>query len=206
MRDLQTQVGKLLEDYEGITHERYAAGLASFRAWYRQSYADEPDAAVPTDDEVRDYRVYLTGVKGYKAATVNAYLVPIRAHVRARGRTLKVKGVKQMQTPVETLDARDLGRLINAVDGPHWSDKRDVALINVMARAGLRGQRGARAQGRRRRAGVAFWEAVGARGQGAEVKNVSAIFRSQRYAEGLPPGAAQGGRRSAIPQPNLSLA
>ena len=40
---------------------------------------------------------------------------------------------------METLDARDLGRLINAVDGPQWSGKRrDVALINVMARAGLR--------------------------------------------------------------------
>ena len=37
---------------------------------------------------------------------------------------------------METLEARDLGRLINAVDDPHWSDKRDVALINVMARAG----------------------------------------------------------------------
>ena len=72
-----------------------------------------------TDDEVRDYRVYLTGIKGYKAATVNAYLAPIRALVRVQGRTLKVKGVKQVQGPVETLDARDLGRLINAVDGPH---------------------------------------------------------------------------------------
>jgi len=138
MCDWQTQVDKLLEDYEGITHERYAAGLASFRAWYLQSYSDEPDAALLTDDEVRDYRVYLTGVKGYKAATVNAYLAPIRALVRAQGRTLKVKGVKQVQGPVETLDARDLGRLINAVDGPQWSAKRDVALINVMARAGLR--------------------------------------------------------------------
>jgi len=43
-----------------------------------------------------------------------------------------------MQGAVETLDARDLGRLINAADGSHWSDKRDVALINVMERAGLR--------------------------------------------------------------------
>jgi site-specific recombinase XerD len=138
MSDWQTQVDKLLEDYEGITRERYAAGLAAFRAWYLQSYADEPDAALLTDDEVRDYRVYLTGVKGYKSATVNAYLAPIRALVRAQGRTLKVKGVKQVQAPVETLDARDLGRLINAVDGPQWSDRRDVALINVMARTGLR--------------------------------------------------------------------
>jgi len=138
MSDWQTQVDKLLEDYEGITHERYATGLASFRAWYLQSYPHEPDAALLTDDEVRDYRVYLIGVKGYKAATVNAYLAPIRALVRAQGRMLKVKGVKQVQKPVETLDARDLGRLINAVDGPQWSDKRDVALVNVMARAGLR--------------------------------------------------------------------
>ncbi len=138
MSDWQTQVNGLLADYEGITHERYATGLAAFRAWYVQSYADEPDASLLTDDEVRDYRVHLTSVKGYKAATVNAYLAPIRAIVRAQARTLKVKGVKQVQEPVETLDARDLGRLINAVDGPHWSDKRDVALINVMARAGLR--------------------------------------------------------------------
>jgi len=138
MSNWQTEVDKLLAEYEGITRERYAAGLDSFRAWYLQSYPDEPDAALLTDDEVRDYRVYLTGVKGYKAATVNAYLAPIRALVRAQGRALKVKGVKQVQGPMETLDARDLGRLINAVDGPHWSDKRDVALINVMARAGLR--------------------------------------------------------------------
>ena len=83
MSDWQTQVDKLLEDYEGITRERYTAGLASFRAWYVQSYSDEPDVALLTDDEVRDYRVYLTCVKGYKAATVNVYLAPIRALVRA---------------------------------------------------------------------------------------------------------------------------
>ena len=54
MSDWQTQVDKLLADYEGITRERYAAGLASFRVWYVQSYTDEPDAALLTDDEVRD--------------------------------------------------------------------------------------------------------------------------------------------------------
>ena len=132
---LATQVDKLLADYEGITRERYAAGLASFRVWYAQSYAAEPNAALLTAEEVRDYRVHLTGVKGYKADTVNTYLAPIRTLVRAQGRTLKVKGVKQVQGLMETLDARDLGRLINAVDGPQWSDKRNVALINVMARA-----------------------------------------------------------------------
>ena len=111
--------------------------------------ADEPDAALLTDDEVRDYRVYLTGVKGYKAATVNGYLAPIRALVRAQGRTLKVKGVKQVQGPVETLDAR-VGRLINAPNGPYGSDRRDVALINVMTPAcGAASERSAGAQDRR---------------------------------------------------------
>ena len=58
MSDWQTQVDKLLEDYEGITRERYAASLAAFRAWYLQSHIDEPDAALLTDNKVRDYRVY----------------------------------------------------------------------------------------------------------------------------------------------------
>ena len=82
MCDWQTQVDKLLEDHEGITHERYAAGLAAFRAWYAQNYPNDPDVSLLTDDEVRDYRVHLTTVKGYKAATVNAYLAPIRSIVR----------------------------------------------------------------------------------------------------------------------------
>ncbi len=136
--DWETQVGAFLADYEGITHRRYRDSLAAFQAWYVQSYDATPDAKLLTDEEVRGYRVFLTGVKGYKAATVNAYLAPLRAIVRDQGRTLKVKGVRQTRPLIETLDGRDLGRLINAADGPDWQDKRDVALISVLARAGLR--------------------------------------------------------------------
>jgi hypothetical protein len=46
----QIQVDKLLADHEGITHERYAAGLASFHRWYVQRYPDEPDAMLITDE------------------------------------------------------------------------------------------------------------------------------------------------------------
>lgn len=123
---------------KGITHRRYRDSLAAFQAWYVQSYDVAPDAKLLTDEEVRDYRAFLTGIKGYKAATVNAYLAPLRAIVRDQGRTLKVKGVRQTRPLIETLDGRDLGRLINAADGPDWQDKRDVALISVLARAGLR--------------------------------------------------------------------
>jgi hypothetical protein len=78
--DWQTQVDELLTDYEGITRERYAAGLASFRAWYAQNYPNDPDASLLTDDEVRDYRVHLTTVKGYTATTRR---VPKHALARA---------------------------------------------------------------------------------------------------------------------------
>ena len=50
MSDWQTQVDKFLGDYDGLTRERYASGLAAFRAWYVQSYADEPNATLLTDD------------------------------------------------------------------------------------------------------------------------------------------------------------
>ena len=70
----QSQVDAFLANYEGITHRRYRDSLAAFRVWYRQSYNAAPDAKLLTDEEVRDYRAFLTGVKGYKAATVNAYL------------------------------------------------------------------------------------------------------------------------------------
>jgi integrase/recombinase XerC len=132
------QVERFLEAYEGATVARYAASLRSFEEWYRQSYAEAPDAKLLTDVEVRDYRAYLMTVKGYKAATVNSRLAPIRALVREHGRTLRVKGVKQVIAPKDILDARDLGRLLSALDGPSWRDKRNVALVNVLARAGLR--------------------------------------------------------------------
>jgi hypothetical protein len=53
-------------------------------------------------------------------------------------RTRKVKGMKLVAAPVEPLDARELGRLLNALDGQSWLAKRDMAPIAVMARAGLR--------------------------------------------------------------------
>lgn len=138
MRKWQVQVDELLAKYESATSRRYAASLAAFRLWYSQKYRDELDAALISEDIVRDYRSYLTGSGNYRASTVNAYLAPIRVIARTNGRVLKVRGLRQEQRPMEMLDIDDLDRLINVVDGPHWSDKRDVALIFLMARAGLR--------------------------------------------------------------------
>ena len=134
-----TQTAEFLATYEGHTRDHYTAALAAFATWYQESFAEEPDARLLTDEEARAWRVHLTS-KGYQAATVNAYLAPLRALIAAvnPGRGLKVKGVKLVPAPVTPLDARSLGRLINVLDGPDWQAKRDVALVNLLARAGLR--------------------------------------------------------------------
>ena len=119
MGNCQAQLDQLLVDHEGIARERCVAGLTSFHRRHVQSYPDEPDAVLLTNKEVRDYRVYLTGIKGYKAATVNAYLTPIRAIIRAQGRTFKVKGANAARpwwwgqaNARRSSPARHLGRLI----------------------------------------------------------------------------------------------
>lgn len=136
MWDEQTET--FLAQYAGVTRVRYGAALVAFRAWYSRSYNEEPDARLLTDEEVRDYRAYLAGVKGYQAATVNLYLAPLRALVRSLGRSLRVKGVAQVRPAIAALDGRGLGRLLAALEGPDWQDLRNVALVNVLARAGLR--------------------------------------------------------------------
>ena len=73
------QVAALLDRYEGQTRTHYRASLAAFQEWYVGTYGAEPDGRTLTESEVRDYRAYLTGVQGYKAATVNTRLAPLRA-------------------------------------------------------------------------------------------------------------------------------
>ncbi|OQA13443.1 MAG: Tyrosine recombinase XerD [Chloroflexi bacterium ADurb.Bin360] len=76
--------------------------------------------------------------QGHKAATVNLRLAPLRGLLRSMGRNVKVKGVKQVKPAIEALDGRELGRLLAAVEGHDWQDLRNIALLNLLARAGLR--------------------------------------------------------------------
>lgn len=77
-------VAEYLAEYEGLTRQRYAESLAAFCDWYVQRYAEEPDAALLTREEVREYRNALTQ-RGLKAGTVNARLSPLRGLVRFWG-------------------------------------------------------------------------------------------------------------------------
>ena len=116
------------------TAERYRAALEEFTAWYRQTNGTEPDWKLLTPVEVKDYIAYLQTVRRLSPASVNLRLAAIRSLLKHLGRSLRVKGPKQVTPPVKALSARELGRLLAAAEG----SPRDTAMLNLMARAGLR--------------------------------------------------------------------
>jgi site-specific recombinase XerD len=120
------------------THQIYQLALTQFHAWYMATYAAEPDASLLTEEEAREWRSHLSGAQRLSAATVNQRLAALRGIARHHGRPLRVPGVKQTPPPIATLNGREMGRLLAVVDGPHWLDKRNVAIIALMVRAGLR--------------------------------------------------------------------
>ncbi len=120
------------------TREAYARALADFHTWYVQTYGEEPDATLLTDEEAREWRHFLANVRRLSASTVNQRLAALKGLARHHGRELRVKGMKRVPLPVEPLNGRELGRLIAAVEGETWQARRDVAILNLMARAGLR--------------------------------------------------------------------
>ncbi len=120
------------------TRQTYARALADFHAWYVQTYGEEPDATLLTDEEAREWRHFLANVRRLSASTVNQRLAALKGLARFHGRDLRVRGMKKVLPPVEPLNGRELGRLLAAVEGETWQAKRDVAILNLMARAGLR--------------------------------------------------------------------
>lgn len=116
------------------TVERYRAALEECTAWYQQTNGAEPDWQLLTAVEIKDYIAYLQSVRRLSPASVNLRLAAIRSFLRYLGRSLRVRGPKQVAPPVTALSARELGRLFAAAEG----SRRDSAILNLLARAGLR--------------------------------------------------------------------
>lgn len=120
------------------TQNAYELGLRQFHEWYLATYSEEPDALLLTAEEIREWRSFLINVKRFSAATVNQRLAAVRGLVRHYGRSINVKGMKKVDAPIEPLDGRQIGRLLAVLEGPRWKDKRNVAIVSLMVRAGLR--------------------------------------------------------------------
>ena len=124
------------------TARQYRRALEDFERWYRGTYGEPPDPALLTDEETREYIGFLSTVKKLRASTINLRLAAIKGLARFCGLHLTVRGVRQVQQPLEPLTGRELGRLLAAVKqhnwGAEWMTRRNLAIIALMARAGLR--------------------------------------------------------------------
>jgi len=125
-------------DFAPSTRATYRRALAAFCEWYAGTYNEDPEPELVNEEDARDWRSYLSGVRKLSASAVNLHLAALRGLARSCDNPLEVKGVKQVQRPVETLTGHERGRLIRALKGDHWIDKRNVAIVSLMVRAGLR--------------------------------------------------------------------
>lgn len=133
------QITEFLQSLNGDkTRRRYRAALTEFASWYQGSYGVPPEASSLTDIEGREWRSYLLTVKHLSAASVNLRLAALRGLARHYRQTLQVKSVRRVDPPVEPLNAREFGRLRSAVAGESRLARRNVAIISLLGRAGLR--------------------------------------------------------------------
>jgi site-specific recombinase XerD len=120
------------------TRERYRAALEEFAAWYERTFGEKPDPALLTDLEVRDYVAHLQAVRKLSPSSIHLRLSALRGLLKSLGRTLRIRGPRMQKPPVRALSARELGRLFAAAEGEDWIDKRNTAILALMAKAGLR--------------------------------------------------------------------
>jgi site-specific recombinase XerD len=142
MSEWSKTVEAFLKTHNDATAQKYRTALNDFYGWYVGTYVEDPEPDLLTDEEAREWRGFLTGVKKYAASTVNLKLAALTGLVEHANGHIEVSGVQRVDRPIEALTARDLGRLVRAVEqhkwGPDWLWRRNVALISVMGRAGLR--------------------------------------------------------------------
>jgi integrase/recombinase XerC len=120
------------------THKSYSRALISFHDWYFTTYAEEPSAELLTDVEVREWRTHLSNACKLSATTVNLHLSAIRSLVRHYGGIITVKGMTKVMPSISPLNGRELGKLLAVTNGDGWLNKRNKAMLELMAKAGLR--------------------------------------------------------------------
>lgn len=129
----ENTLSEFLNKYPENTKKAYLRAIQSFENWYRFSFGEQPDYKLVTSVEIKDYMAHLQ-VKHLSAASVNLHLAAIRALIRHHGRSLRIRGPRQTRPPIHALSVRDVGRLLAAAE----NNPRDYAILNLMARAGLR--------------------------------------------------------------------
>ena len=141
------------QDLSPLTIEKYRIGLAGFYDWYVDSYGEQPEPGKLTNEEAREWSEHLRSApktvrtkdgeretgKTLSPSTINGYLTALRRICHHYNNPLRLQDVKRVIPPVETLTARERGRLLKELEGEKTPmDRRNYAMVSLMIRAGLR--------------------------------------------------------------------
>jgi len=128
------------QDVRPISKEVYRKGLDRFLSWISSSGIQQPDR-----EAILRFKNFLIELD-LSANTVNSYLVAVKQFFRyLEGKRIYpdiakgVKGVKQPRGHLrEALTTSQVKEMLAMVDASTVQGKRDFAIINLMARTGLR--------------------------------------------------------------------
>lgn len=126
------------------TISSYRRGVEHLFRWLRDTYVDEVHVTAVIRRDVRDWRSYQQTVERARPATINQRLVAVSRffdYLVAEGVVRSnpagdVAGVQLNGRKPKALGRADLRRLLRAVH--QAGDRRDVAMIELLAGAGLR--------------------------------------------------------------------
>jgi len=128
------------QDIKAVSKIAYQNGLKRFLAWLEENQITQPDR-----EAVLKFKTYLQE-GGLSAGTVNSYLVAVKrffAYLEGCRRypnvAKDVKGIKQPKGHLrESPTVSQVKDMLAQIDRSTLQGKRDFALINLMARTGLR--------------------------------------------------------------------
>jgi len=128
------------QDIRPISKEVYRKGMERFFIWIESNQISQPDREI-----ILRFKTYLIE-SNLAANTVNSYLVAVkRFFAYLEGSRLYpdiakgVKGVKQPKSHLrEALTISQVKEMLAIIDVSTIQGKRDFAMINLMARTGLR--------------------------------------------------------------------
>jgi len=128
------------QDIRPISKEVYRKGMERFFTWIESNQISQPDREI-----ILRFKTFLIEL-GLAANTVNSYLVAVkRFFAYLEGSRLYpdiAKGVKGVRQPKmhlrEALTISQVKEMLNIIDVSTIQGKRNFAIINLMARTGLR--------------------------------------------------------------------
>jgi len=128
------------QDVKDISKKSYQKGLEKFLSWLSANNIVQPDRS-----DILKFKSWLIE-SGLMANTVNSYLVAVKRFfaylegIRKYPNVAKdIKGVKQPRGHLrESLTTSQIKELLSQFDTSILRGKRDFAIVNLMARTGLR--------------------------------------------------------------------